>query len=336
MTFRIAVVQPICHRPGTDENNVADAVATVAARGRPGRAFRLLPGDLSRPVADADDVRSDRRNGRGRQAARRARRVRHARADRCEGGDRLQPDLHGLSRRPRAGALPPHASERAVDLHRRHCLGVPIRAGRRIPGVRHRARQGRARDVQRGLRAGGDARAGAARRRADLHAGRQGQEHAVGDLAHADLGARDREPGAGGDHAEPVRSLRARARDGGGAGGDHVREHGRRHDAWSTSISRACAICARRATRSDRPTTAPPSRACSARNGSGRSSTTRSIRGRCAKRRSEFSRACPLAPISVPGRSSAMRQAASSARPRSAPTPTRCARSKPTPRRAGT
>ena len=23
MTFRIAVVQPICHRPGTDENNVA-------------------------------------------------------------------------------------------------------------------------------------------------------------------------------------------------------------------------------------------------------------------------------------------------------------------------
>src|SRR5919106_4427978 len=29
MTFRIAVVQPIAHRPGTDEKNVADTVATV-------------------------------------------------------------------------------------------------------------------------------------------------------------------------------------------------------------------------------------------------------------------------------------------------------------------
>ena len=29
MTFRIAVVQPICHRPGTDEANVADAVRTI-------------------------------------------------------------------------------------------------------------------------------------------------------------------------------------------------------------------------------------------------------------------------------------------------------------------
>ena len=44
--------------------------------------------------------------------------------------------------------------------------------------------------------------------------------------------------------------------------------------------SSACAICAQRATRSARPTAAPSSRACSARNGSGRSSTIRSIRAR--------------------------------------------------------
>src|SRR3974377_1479003 len=30
MTFRIAVVQPICHRPGTDEANVAHAVPAGA------------------------------------------------------------------------------------------------------------------------------------------------------------------------------------------------------------------------------------------------------------------------------------------------------------------
>ena len=56
------------------------------------------------------------------------------------------------------------------------------------------------------------------------------KQQAVGDLAHADLGARDREPRDRGDHAEPVRSFRARARHGGGARGDPVREHGRRHD----------------------------------------------------------------------------------------------------------
>jgi hypothetical protein len=30
VTFRIAVVQPICHRPGTDEANIENAVRTVA------------------------------------------------------------------------------------------------------------------------------------------------------------------------------------------------------------------------------------------------------------------------------------------------------------------
>jgi predicted amidohydrolase len=43
MTFRIAVVQPICHRPGSDENNVADAVRTIAAAAQGGAHFVCFP-----------------------------------------------------------------------------------------------------------------------------------------------------------------------------------------------------------------------------------------------------------------------------------------------------
>jgi len=42
MTFRIAVLQPIAHRPGEDEANIADAVAHIeraAAQGVPPSAF---------------------------------------------------------------------------------------------------------------------------------------------------------------------------------------------------------------------------------------------------------------------------------------------------------
>jgi predicted amidohydrolase len=43
MTFRIAVAQPICHRPGTDEKNVAEAVAAVAAAAAQGAHFVCFP-----------------------------------------------------------------------------------------------------------------------------------------------------------------------------------------------------------------------------------------------------------------------------------------------------
>ena len=55
------------------------------ARGRRGRRFRLFPGNLSRPVAHAGDVRSDRGAGGGGGQARRACGVRHHRADRSQG-----------------------------------------------------------------------------------------------------------------------------------------------------------------------------------------------------------------------------------------------------------
>ena len=51
------------------------------------------------------------------------------------------------------------------------------------------------------------------------------KRQAMGDLAYAHLGARDREPRDRGDHAEPVRSFRARPGHGGSARGDPVREH---------------------------------------------------------------------------------------------------------------
>jgi predicted amidohydrolase len=43
MTFRIAVVQPICHKPGEDEANVADAVATIARAAAEGAHFVCFP-----------------------------------------------------------------------------------------------------------------------------------------------------------------------------------------------------------------------------------------------------------------------------------------------------
>lgn len=43
MTFRIAVVQPISHRPGDDEANIADAVQTIEQAARQGADFICLP-----------------------------------------------------------------------------------------------------------------------------------------------------------------------------------------------------------------------------------------------------------------------------------------------------
>jgi predicted amidohydrolase len=42
-TFRIAVVQPIAHRPGTDEKNVAEAVGIIAAAAAQGAHFVCFP-----------------------------------------------------------------------------------------------------------------------------------------------------------------------------------------------------------------------------------------------------------------------------------------------------
>src|SRR5215831_5027420 len=43
MTFRIAVVQPICHRPGADAANIADAVRAIARAAGEGAQFVCFP-----------------------------------------------------------------------------------------------------------------------------------------------------------------------------------------------------------------------------------------------------------------------------------------------------
>ena len=43
MTFRIAVVQPICHRPGEDEANIADAVRHIERAAADGAQFVVFP-----------------------------------------------------------------------------------------------------------------------------------------------------------------------------------------------------------------------------------------------------------------------------------------------------
>ena len=228
MGFRIAVVQPIANPIGEDEKNVADAEQFIARAEAEGADFvcfpETYPGPWRMPASFDPTARM------AEAAAKHGINAVYGTLEPISHNEGTAHNLicmaYGDGRAP--VSLSPHASERAVDLHRRQVVGIPIRRRQRISGVRHRAGQGRARHVQRGLHAGGDARAGAARRRIDLHAGRHRQGQTMGDLAQPDLVARHREPGRRGDDAEPVQPRRARARHGGGAGGDPVREHGRR------------------------------------------------------------------------------------------------------------
>ena len=43
MTFRIAIVQPISHRPGEDERNVAEAVSAIEHAAHEGADFVCFP-----------------------------------------------------------------------------------------------------------------------------------------------------------------------------------------------------------------------------------------------------------------------------------------------------
>ena len=69
------------------------------------------------------------------------------------------------------------------------------------------------------------------------------KRNAVGDVAHAAVGARHREPRHRGDDAKSVQPRGARSRHGGGTGADPVREHDCRLPPWM-SASSAFAICA--------------------------------------------------------------------------------------------
>ena len=195
MTFRIAIVQPISHRPGEDERNVADAVRAIEHAAHEGARFRLFS---RKPI-----------RGRGACRRRSIRSAAMAEAAATHGVHVVFGTIEPIDRKAATAynlIVMAYPDGRAPARYRRtHPNGPWIYTGGKawefqyvpgddFPGIRHRPRQGRARHVQRGLYAGSVACARAARRRIDLHAGRQGQEPVVGDVADADLGARHREP----------------------------------------------------------------------------------------------------------------------------------------------
>jgi hypothetical protein len=52
MTFRIAVVQPITHRPPDEERNVADAVQAIERAAGRAADFVCLPDNYPRPLRE--------------------------------------------------------------------------------------------------------------------------------------------------------------------------------------------------------------------------------------------------------------------------------------------
>ena len=340
MTFRIAVVQPIANPIGEDEKNVADAVDFIARAKAEGADFvcfpETYPGPWRMPASFDPTPRM------AEAAAKHGINAVYGTIEPLSHNEGTAHNLicmaYGDGRAP--VELPPHPSERAVDLYRRQVVGIPIRAGQRVSGVRHRARQGRARHVQRGLYAGGDARAGAARRRADLHAGRHRQGQIVGELAQSDLVARDREPGHRG---RPRRICSAMP----SAGWPWWRRRRRfcsrappPASSRSTSASSARAQCApaRDTVTSSqsyaakqgvlgpqwqrpelRETMYPRPPQAAERQRRARRLRRAAARAQCESFRANF-RTCPLAPISAPNRVLATRKAASSAPPNCAPT----------------
>ena len=148
MTFRIALVQPICHPPGSDERNVSDAVKAVARAAGEGAQFVCFPETYPGPwrmPASFDPTRAGRGGGKAQNSCC----FGTISPVRPGGSDRAQSHLHGVSRRTRARALPPHASQWSMDLYGRDRVGIPVGSWQRFPRVRHGARQGRACDVQR-------------------------------------------------------------------------------------------------------------------------------------------------------------------------------------------
>ena len=175
MTFRIAVVQPIAHPIGEDEKNVDDAVDFITRAEAEGADFvcfpETYPGPWRMPAQFDPTPRWPRPPPSTASTPSTALSSRSAttRAPRYN----LICMAFGDGRAP-------------VSYRRTHPNGPWIYtggkwwefqyvAGNDFPVFDTRARQGRPRNVQRDLHAGGDARTGVARRRVDLHAGRHRQ-----------------------------------------------------------------------------------------------------------------------------------------------------------------
>src|SRR3989442_1015016 len=180
-----------------------------------GRATRRAARDLSRSLYRAGGLLAPRGARRGRARGEGLRRRRRDRV-RAPGRHRARPLLQ-LSLPLRADGraardVPAHDAAGPLDLRGREVLGLQVPGGGRAARVRHRVRQARLVNVQRGVRAGAGARHGAQGRRHHAPARRTLELRASRHVAHAPLGARDREPH---DHRhEPQHpARRGRARD---------------------------------------------------------------------------------------------------------------------------
>src|SRR6266446_357988 len=180
MTFRIAVVQPICHAPPGDAANIADAERAIARAAGEGAQFVCFPETYPGPwrmPATFDPTAA--------MVEAAAKHRTHVVFGTIAPIDAKAATAYNL-------ICMAYPDGRAPARYRRtHPNGPWIYtggttwefqwvAGRRVSGLRYRAWQGRIGDAQRGLCAGGRARAFVARRRADLHACRQGQAEALG------------------------------------------------------------------------------------------------------------------------------------------------------------
>src|SRR5947208_6637132 len=162
-----------------------------------GRATRRAARDLSRSLHRAGGLLAPRDARRGRARGEGLRRRRRDRV-RAPGRHRARPLLQ-LSLPLRADGraardVPAHDAAGPLDLRGREVLGLQVPGGGRAARVRHRVRQARLVNVQRGVRAGAGARHGAQGRRHHAPARRTLELRAPRHVAHAPLGARDREP----------------------------------------------------------------------------------------------------------------------------------------------
>ena len=128
MTFRIAVVQPICHRPGTDAANVADATRAIARAAGEGAQFVCFPETYPGPwrmPATFDPTAA--------MVEAAAKHKTHVVFGTIAPIDAAAATAHNLICMAypdgRAPALPPHASQRPLDLYRRAGVGIPVGAG---------------------------------------------------------------------------------------------------------------------------------------------------------------------------------------------------------------
>src|SRR5258706_3274087 len=122
MTFRIAVVQPICHRPGTDAANVADAARAIARAADEGAQFVCFPETYPGPwrmPATFDPTAA--------MVEAAAKHKTHVVFGTIAPIDAAAATAYNLicMAYPDGRALPPHASQRPLDLYRRAPLGIP-------------------------------------------------------------------------------------------------------------------------------------------------------------------------------------------------------------------